>query len=119
MEIQKPSTSSSSNLPSTSVKTSVVITRLGDFWVTEKTAREIASQMDDKGAKIVLESVGVVSMNQVFAVLTKEGYEAYQKKQNGEWKCEKGSWHEKFKQCDCPMNDYDRKKIMEEMSKNA
>lgn len=89
---------------STDVKEWVIVTRLGDFWVSAEKAKSIASGMDDKAGKASIDEVGIISMSQVYAVLTRKGYEVYQKKQSGKWECNKGTWHEKFSKCDCRLN---------------
>lgn len=86
---------------STDTRTNVVVTKLGDFWVSTEKAKSIASGIDDKAGRVVIEEFGIVAMNQVFAVLTKEGYEVYQRKQSGSWQCDKKVWHEKFTKCNC------------------
>lgn len=86
---------------STETKTSVIVTKLGDFWVDAHKAKSIASGMDDKAGKAVIEEFGIISMSQIYAVLTREGYEVYQKKQAGKWQCNTGVWHEKFSKCNC------------------
>lgn len=86
---------------STDVKEWVIVTRLGDFWVSADKAKSIASGMDDKAGKASIDEVGIISMSQVYAVLNRKGYASYQNKQSGKWECEKGTWHEKFSKCDC------------------
>lgn len=88
------------------LKTSVVVTRLGNFWVTSEKAKSISTGLDDKQGKVVIENIGVIAMNQIYAVLTKEGYDTYQLKESGKWQCEKGTWHEKFSKCDCRNETY-------------
>lgn len=84
----------------------IVVTRLGDFWVNKEKAKSVRSGLGDKDGKVDFEDFGTISMGQVFGVLNREGYQEYQNKQNGKWKCEKETWHDKFTKCDCSREIY-------------
>lgn len=91
---------------STETKDYVIVTRLGDFWVNKEKAASVSKGLEDKSGKVMFEEFGTISMAQVFGVLNRQGYEAYQNKQNGKWQCDKKTWHDKFAKCDCRANTH-------------
>ena len=80
-------------------KTMVVVSRLGDFWVTPKRAASIMNiKQHDPGSSIELDG-NLLSVASIDGVVTAETYETLNLKRRGGWQCRYQKWHERGQQC--------------------
>lgn len=80
-------------------KTVVLVTRLGDFWVTPRQGKE-AMELKERDSGSTLEIDGnFVSCLAVDGVLTATAYDLLQKKRSGAWQCKYRFWHDRNQQC--------------------
>lgn len=80
-------------------KTNVLVSRLGDFWVTAEQGKKImAIKEHDNSANIEIEG-NHISCSSIDGVLTAEAYNIYNLKKRGGWQCKYQHWHERNQQC--------------------
>ena len=80
-------------------KTTVIVSRLGDFWVTpEQAGRIMDIKEKDSSATIDLEG-NLLSAHAIEGALKADAYDLLQKKRRGGWQCKRQYWHEKNEQC--------------------
>lgn len=80
-------------------KTNVVVTRIGDFWVSPEQGQNVMKiQQDDPNGSIVLED-NLISCRSIDGVLTAEKYAELNYKRRGGWQCKFNVWHERGQQC--------------------
>lgn len=80
-------------------KTMVVVTKLGDFWVTPEQAKKIMVVKEhDPSASIDLEG-NQIACHTIDGVVTPETYEKLNYKRRGGWQCKYQHWHERNQQC--------------------
>lgn len=80
-------------------KTMVVVSRLGDFWVTPDRATRImdVKQADSSGS-IELDG-NLIGCSTIDGVVTAETYDTLNMKRRGGWQCKWKKWHERNQQC--------------------
>lgn len=80
-------------------KTSIVVTRIGDFWVTpEQGANVMKVQQEDPNGNIMIEN-NLISCRSIDGVLTANKYAELNYKRRGGWQCRYGFWHERNQEC--------------------
>lgn len=80
-------------------KTMVLVSKLGDFWVTPDQGKEIiAWKKGDPFGSLDIDG-SMISCQSIDGLLTAAQYEIYNKKKNGYWQCRYEYWHERFQQC--------------------
>lgn len=80
-------------------KTMVLITRMGDFWVTPAQAENImATRQNEPAASIEIEG-NTINLSGIDGALTPQKYEELNMKRRGGWQCKFQHWHERHQQC--------------------
>lgn len=80
-------------------KNKVVVTKLGDYWVSQKQAEALATHIDkDRDGSVVLEGNRILNKS-IEGILTPEAYNIYNLKKRGGWQCRYQYWHERNQQC--------------------
>lgn len=80
-------------------KTHVVVTRLGDYWVTQENARKVAEALGS--AKFVTLEGSMISAYSIDGILTPEQYKDNARQRNKHWKCPHGNIHGALEFCSC------------------
>lgn len=80
-------------------KTMVLITKLGDFWITKSQAENIMAltAKDTNGHVIVDENM--ISLSRIDGVLSANAYNELNYRRRGAWQCRYRYWHERHQQC--------------------
>lgn len=85
-------------------KTHVLVTRLGDFWVSaERGAKAMQIKMQDNMAQIEMDGSYIVAAN-IDGLLTAAQYGDLQNKRRGLWQCGHKQWHNRNDTCYCARN---------------
>jgi hypothetical protein len=80
-------------------KTMVVVSRLGDFWVSPDQARSIMQvKQNDPSGSLELEG-NLIGCSTIDGVVTAEKYDMLNMKRRGGWQCRYKKWHERGQQC--------------------
>lgn len=84
------------------VQQRVIVTRLGNFWVTIERADKIREIKQNDPQGMVDIDGSFVAMNQVYGILTPEQYDNYNHEKQGHYKCRFGTWHsQRGDDCQC------------------
>ena len=77
-----------------------------EIWVEKDKAQKLINLLGTTQTKFVEIENEMINSANVEGVFTPLTMADYTHRKNGEWKCEKGKWHEKFKKCECvPTNE--------------
>jgi hypothetical protein len=80
-------------------KTMVVVSKLGDFWVTPERANKVmAAKTADPQASIQLDG-NLLACHTIDGVVTAEQYDLLNIKRRGAWQCKHQKWHERGTTC--------------------
>lgn len=80
-------------------KTMVVVSRLGDFWVTEQRAKAITEILAvEPNATIDIDG-NYLAVRTIDGIVNPKQYGEVQAKRRGAWQCKHNYWHEKFDKC--------------------
>lgn len=80
-------------------KTMIVVTRLGDFWVSPDRAARLQAVMDSAESPSIELDGNILRLAAIDGILTAGAYDLMNKKKRGGWQCQYQHWHEKFEQC--------------------
>lgn len=72
-----------------------------ELWIDEDRVQDLEKALQNSNNKFIKISGQLVNVFEVLGVFSVEAIEERQRRKNGEWKCQKGKWHEKFKICEC------------------
>lgn len=80
-------------------KNHVVVTRLGDYWVTQAEARKIGAALGS--AKFITLEGSMISAYSIDGILTPEQYKDNARQRGKHWKCPHGNIHGALEFCSC------------------
>lgn len=80
-------------------KTHVVVTRLGDYWVTQDQARKIAESLG--ASKFITLEGSMISTYSIDGILTPEQYKTNASQRGRSWRCKYGNVHAAAESCRC------------------
>lgn len=80
-------------------KTMIVVSRLGDFWVSPDRATRLQAVLDDPNTTSIELDGNIIKVMAIDGILTADAYDLMNKKKRGGWQCKFQNWHEKFEQC--------------------
>jgi hypothetical protein len=72
-----------------------------ELWIDEERVPELEKALQDSTKKFIKVSGQLVNTFEILGVFSPEAVEEKNRRKNGEWKCMKGNWHEKFIKCGC------------------
>lgn len=73
-----------------------------EIWIEkEKTLKLQAVLANISGTKFILFEEQTINTADIVGVFSAKTMSDRTRQKNGEWKCEKNQWHEKFASCDC------------------
>ena len=81
------------------LKSHIVVTRLGDYWVTQDQARTIAKTLGT--AKFITLEGSMISTYSIDGILTPEQYKDNARQRSKHWKCQHGNIHGATEFCRC------------------
>jgi hypothetical protein len=80
-------------------KTMVVVSRLGDFWVTPDQGKNVMQvKKSDPSGSLELDG-NLIGCSTIDGVLHAEQYDSLNMKRRGGWQCKYQNWHERGQQC--------------------
>lgn len=80
-------------------KSHVLVTKVGDYWVTQAEAKAIAEALNQ--SKYITIEGSMISTFSIDAIVTGEQYKANSKQRNRPWRCKYGSLHTATEPCRC------------------
>lgn len=80
-------------------KTHVVVTRIGDYWVTQAQARTVAEGLN--GSKYITLEGSMISVYSIDAIVTAEQYKLNSAQRGKSWRCRYGNVHTANEPCRC------------------
>ena len=80
-------------------KTRVVVTRLGDYWVTPAQSETIALAMEASPNGHLDFDGQIVRVSAIDGILDPPAYQELQLKKRGGWQCKYQRWHERGQGC--------------------
>ncbi len=104
----------------------VVIRNGIEIWVDESFAERLKFALAKlSGHSFVPFENRILNTADITGVFTAEDMEEYRRRKNGQWKCNKGKWHDKADHCECwrslpTFSDIDKRTIekYQDMKKN-
>ena len=82
-----------------STQTMVVITKIGDYWVTPTEASNIQMLLENTAKGMVNLEGNLIAISSIQGILTASAYEVVNYKRRFAWQCKYKYWHEKNQQC--------------------
>ncbi len=80
-------------------KRKILVCKLGDFWVNDKTAQNIQLVMENQpNANIEIEG-NTIAVRTIDGIITAEAYHDLQVKRQGGYLCKWQYWHERGQSC--------------------
>ena len=81
-----------------------VIIRGGiEIWIETERADRLAKALAEPNApKFITIEGQYVNTFEILGIFSAAAMEEKNRRRNGQWKCEKGNWHEKAQGCSCP-----------------
>lgn len=80
-------------------KTHVVVTRIGDYWVTQAQAHAVAKSLS--GSKYITLEGSMMSVYSIDGIVTAEQYKLNSTLRNKPWRCKYGNVHSSTEPCRC------------------
>ena len=80
-------------------KTMVLVSKLGEFWITAEQARIFSELLTAETPTIVTIEGNMLSTRHVDGILTAEAYDVLNKRRTGAWQCKWKHWHDRGQQC--------------------
>lgn len=78
-----------------------VVVRGGlEVWIDEDKIDNLKALIERGG--LIGIGKNLINSKDIVGVFEASTMSDYNHRKNGEWKCEKGSWHKKFEECSCP-----------------
>lgn len=77
----------------------IVVSRLGDFWVSPDRAARLQAVMDDNASASIELDGNIIKLTAIDGILTADAYDTMNKKRRGGWQCKYQNWHERNEQC--------------------
>lgn len=79
-----------------------VLLRSGlELWIDTEREAELEKVLADSSKRFIRINGQLVNPFEVLGVFTPDAMEDRQRRKNGQWKCMKGSWHDKGQGCGC------------------
>lgn len=73
-----------------------------EIWVEEDRANKLAEALKSGNApKYLSVENQLINTFEIRGVFTAQAMEDLHRRKNGQWKCQKGTWHEKAHVCEC------------------
>ncbi len=80
-------------------KTQVVVTRLGDYWITPAQALVIIQTLEISPNSHIDFDGTIIRCSAIDGVMKPEDYQTYNLKRSGGWQCKYQKWHDRNQQC--------------------
>lgn len=72
------------------------------LWLTDEKLKKLLDSKILNEFNIIIEVCGeYINTNDVSGIFSKEKIEELERRHNGQWKCDKGNWHDRFDKCNC------------------
>lgn len=75
-----------------------------ELWINADRVEQLEKALADSTKRFIKINGQLVNPFEVLGVFTPEAMEDRQRRKNGQWKCLKGTWHEKQHVCECTKN---------------
>lgn len=72
-----------------------------ELWIKAERRAELEAALNDKDKRFVKINGQLVNTFEITGVFTPDMVEERTRRKNGEWKCQKNTWHEKGQSCHC------------------
>lgn len=70
-----------------------------EIWVDEERAKNVANALNE--SKYFILEGSLISPHEISGVLTPVHMEEYKRHKEGQWKCNKNTWHDRGQKCNC------------------
>lgn len=71
-------------------------------WIDEDKSQKIQADLSGKESKgMVMVEGRLINLADVVGIFTPQDIEDLTRRKNGQWKCEKGVWHDRGEKCEC------------------
>lgn len=87
-------------------KVMVLVTRIGNVWVTKERGQNAMNIKEQDPNAIIEIDEGYYSANQIVGLLTAQQFDNYQKERRGLWNCPYQKWHGRNDDCTCARDQY-------------
>jgi len=71
------------------------------IWIDDQKLPIVDAILGDKTKDFILIEGERIGRYEISGIFSPQGMESITRKNNGEWQCHKGTWHEKGHQCSC------------------
>lgn len=77
----------------------VVVSRVGDYWVTDEQAQRIAAVLESGKKGMIKLDGNFIAINSIDGVVNASAYEVLNNKRRGAWQCKYQHWHDRGDKC--------------------
>lgn len=71
------------------------------LWIDSARAQELENALRDASKRFIKVNGQLVNSFEIIGVFTPDLIDERNRYKNGQWKCEKGHWHDKNQKCEC------------------
>ena len=77
-----------------------------EIWIEKDRAKQLIKLLENiNQSKFINFNGELFNTADVVGIFSAETMEEITKRKNGQWKCKYNNWHEKFKKCECYINE--------------
>jgi hypothetical protein len=73
-----------------------------ELWISVERQPELIAALNERDRRFLKINGQMVNVLEVIGVFTPEHMDERTRRKNGQWRCEKGHWHDRGQPCHCP-----------------